>query len=525
MNENHIEIKEQRKNWLLKGFVILVLMLISLFIALIPLLFEFEKSVNGAFSVTGGIIFAALTALFVLNLYKVCKPKVSLILNAHGFIDTKNVGNGIEIEWTNVSSVKVLGKSDMPFLGICLENSDIIMAKMKKNLAEEMRENIEENLPAILIAQNDVAISINELKDMFSKFAREARTLENDVPKKPKNNPFSTDDVLRAFGQLPSTNEVDNTATREIPLNDVAEQQAQDNKQAEALDLFADESPVESAVTEQPAEKAESDVVENTQKTKFDNNSFYEALREKASANIEKPAPAIEQPASAIEKDEAEDVDKAGEAISAEIDELLAKTKSSRIDELGKILSDNSTPFTYQTEKKQQGFAFEAEDDEDENEAAETANEAFDNEAEATVAEDSQIVADESVSDNKVLEADEPKEINFSLEEENTNVEDNTNENADSTGKSDDASSEDTAEQNDIIPSLPSANDSSEEEEITLESMIQSALKKSQFEDSAEKDINGEISGLATLVNDLDDKALKKKKGFILMEKEDSENE
>ena len=523
MNENHIEIKEQRKNWLLKGFIILVLMLISLFISLVPLLFEFNKSVNGVFSAIGGILFAVLTALFVINLYKVCKPKTTLILNAHGFIDTKNVGNGIEIEWTNVSSVKVLGKSDMPFLGICLENIDITMAKMKKNLAIEMQENIEENLPAILIAQNDVAISINELKDMFSKFAREARTLENDVPKKPKNNPFSTDDVLRAFGHLPSADDIDNTATREIPLNAAEAQQIQTNDENSTLELFSEAPSAEPEIKEQTVTKDNTSIAQNTQKTKFDNNSFYEALREKASANIEKPASAIEQPASAIEKDEVEDVDKAGEAISAEIDELLSKTKSSRIDELGKILSDNNTPFTYQrTDAKQSGFAFEAEDDEIVNDIDDTNAEIIDDaehEPEASVTEVSEVVTGDGTSDTENTDAVVSQENSSSVSDaDNGEFTENINEN-------DNVISIQTLQQDDAAPSQASAAGSNDDQEITLESMIQNALKKSQFQEQDDKEINTGISGLATLVNDLDDKAQKKKKGFILMEKEDTENE
>ncbi len=521
MNENHIEIKEQRKNWLLKGFIILVLMLISLFIALLPLLFEFNKSANAAFLAIGGVLFTALTALFVLNLYKVCKPRISLILNAHGFIDTKNVGNGIEIEWTNVSSVKVLGKSDMPFLGICLENSDITMAKMKKNLAAEMRENIAENLPAILIAQNDVAISINELKDMFSKFAREARTLENDVPKKPKNNPFSTDDVLRAFGHLPSVDDVDNTATREIPLNAVQDQQTiSNNDNNTSSDLFSEEPSAEPTIIEQPITKDDVSTVQSAQKTGFDNNSFYEALREKASANIEKPA-------SNVAKDEIESVDKAGENISAEIDELLSKTKSSRIDELGKILADNNTPFTYQrTDTQKSEFAFEDED-ENNNEAVGNIHEKYsevtennDGEPISSVTEASKNAADDEVSNTEISNNDQSKsdivtgDNTAPLNAEDEKIaENNVN-----------SSSPIIEQVNNVIPQ-PEANNSIDGQEITLESMIQSALIKSQFEEAEQKNINTGISELATLVNDLDDKAQKKKKGFILMEKEDTENE
>ncbi len=206
-NENIIEIKKQQKNWLIKGFIFLFLMLASLFLALLPLVNELAKTNSKLFYSVGFSLFAVFTVLYSINLYKACKPANALILSARGFIDRLNVGDDIEIEWTNVTAVRMLGRANMPFLGVTLENPDMILDKMKKGAAAEMRENIEQNLPTLLIPQNKVMIKIKDLKDTFAKFAREARALEKDSQQKTKSNPFTTDDVLRAFGKLPKDEE------------------------------------------------------------------------------------------------------------------------------------------------------------------------------------------------------------------------------------------------------------------------------------------------------------------------------
>lgn len=351
MNDNLIEIKERRKDWLFKGIFTLVLMLASLFVVLLPLLSIFAKSHSIYFYAIGGVSFALLTAYFVFQLYKECNPNTFMLLNARGFIDRKNVGEDIEIDWTNVASVKILGKTDMPFLGINLENSDIVIARMKKNEADEMRENINENLPAILIAQNEIRIPIKELKDLFTKFVREARALENDIPKKPKNNPFSTDDVLRAFGKLPKEEEkVDNEEPiAEETVEEAVNENAITEEVQEVFELPEINFPV---VEEEPT----NEVLETEQVKTVSNDSFYETLREKAAANIEVSEPVQAAEIIAEVSNEEEIADLSESDMPDEMKTLLAQAKSTKISELEKILSDNETPFTYartETEQKQ----------------------------------------------------------------------------------------------------------------------------------------------------------------------------
>lgn len=295
MKEKSIIVKERSSGLFAKGFAVLILMLVSLLCALLPLLVADIKDIASYFYIAGGALFVLFTAMFIALLYRECNPKDALILTAHGFTDIKNIGT--EIEWTNVSDVKLINRRDNPLLGISLENTDIVLAKMKKKQANEMRDNIEENLPAVLIAQNDVRISIEELKKNFTKLARDARVLEQAPKSKPKTNPFSTDDVLRAFGKLPKENE----------------------------DAPAEAEETEAGIAEVKKESVNTTIVSEERKTT--NDSFYDSLY--------KSEPQNEVPQKSSDEDNRD-----SEYMPPEIQELLDRAKSTKISEIEKILVD-----------------------------------------------------------------------------------------------------------------------------------------------------------------------------------------
>ena len=278
-------------------------------------------------------------------LFKESKPANALILSSRGFIDTKNVGPDIVIELTNVSSVKLLGKKDMPCLGITLENSDIVMARMKKKEIEEMRENIEENLPNILISQKDVRASVKELKDIFVKFVREARILNNESTKTTKNNPFTTDDVLRAFGKLPMepkeeekptvnddcvipapTSETNATPVNDtiVPEEDDATNKALPNDEADPFYALL-QKEINTTVNEQEP----TDVPEQSNEKSDDNSeaSDEESIEDTAEEAVDE----------AVENQE----------MSDEMKELMSRARSSKISELEKILNEKDIPTTH----------------------------------------------------------------------------------------------------------------------------------------------------------------------------------
>ncbi len=450
-NENIIEIKGVSKNWLAKGVLTLALMLVSLYVALLPFVSLFAKQNALIFYIIGGVAFVAFTAYFVYLLYTECTPKNALILSARGFIDVNNIGQNVEIEWTNVTAVKILGKSNMPYLGITLDNVDIILNKIPKRNADEIRDNINQNLPTILIPQSTVRTPIRELKETFVKFAREARVLGKDAPKKQKNNPFTTDDVLRAFGKLPKESEPEkapeelteelpedvqkpqeptvNTSTKVFGEDTQNTYESADNDQEDEITSQAidDPEPISEAIseaivepeaeeeTEEPEENAEAeqitlsieeeaeqeeeqlqinvevpasepeeenDITEelhievepeqelytdmpkapntpspfaipdeipttaatNAPKYVSASDSFYESLRAKASAKrtteqTVSPAATTASATTSVKNNE-------NDELPNDIEELLARAKSTRISEIEKILTDDDVPFS-----------------------------------------------------------------------------------------------------------------------------------------------------------------------------------
>lgn len=310
MKEKSIIVKERSNGLIAKGLTFLAFMLISLLFALLPLLVSGISGIAAYFYIAGGILFAIFTALFIALLYRECNPRDAIILNAHGFTDIKNIGAGIEIEWTNVASVKLINRRDNPLLGIKLENTDIVLAKMKKNKANEMRENIEDNLPAILIAQNDVKIPIEELKNHFTRLARDARILEQAPPSRPKVNPFTTDDVLRAFGKLPK----ENSAAAETQKPETNEGVVKEAGVTAASDLSKSETVSEST-----------------------SGSFYDSLFKTESQSSDIAAAATKATEEA-------------DCMPPELQDILKRAKSTKISEIEKILADPNTPAVQKTD-------------------------------------------------------------------------------------------------------------------------------------------------------------------------------
>ena len=367
MNDNHIEIKERRASLVAKGIIFLFLAVFSLSIALLPYIIDEFKNNALTFYLAGGIAFCFFATMFIFLLFKECKPDNIIVLNSRGFIDNKNVGPNIEIEWTNVATVKLMGKKETPYLGITLENSDLVMAHMKKQYVEEMRENIEEGLPHILLSQKEIRYPINELKDLFVKFAREARALKNDVPSKPKNNPFTTEDVLRAFGQLEPLSD-DNKEEEAAKTESKASSESNQSNEYSYQNLrssYSDESEIYDDEEDEKAFEEESGEIEEIKSV----DSFYEMLLKKTETvntdkNVEEQKTEVSEsaledtpvdnkpeayesssPDSQTENDEdlTEDIDA---VLNEDIIELLSKAKSSKISEIEKLLNEKDVPYS-----------------------------------------------------------------------------------------------------------------------------------------------------------------------------------
>ena len=332
MNNNHISVKSRNPSFMAKGIIWLLITVASLLIALLPLLTEFDSESAVTFGVIGGVAFVVSGAMFIRLLVLEIKPKNELVMDSRGFREYKHLA-GAEVEWTNVASVGIFGTKKSPMLGIVFENNDIVIDSLRNKAAAELRDNLEENLPSLLITQNEVKMPLAELRSLFERFVREARTLEGSTAPKHKSNPFSTEDVLRAFGKLP-----------------------------------ADGSESKSS---EPAGKR------GISASEFDPDSFYEQLKQKSSFAA--------QTAESVHKDErlqiepedlsvpkkgvdgfknASDPDESGKSVSEsnadddfdaaiekidmpdEIRDLLSKSRSAKIVEIEKLLNEKNTPYS-----------------------------------------------------------------------------------------------------------------------------------------------------------------------------------
>ncbi len=341
MNDNHIEIKEMRSSLIARGIIFLFLAVFSLSIALLPYIIKDFSDNALTFYLGGGIAFCIFATLFVFLLFKECKPDSIIVLNSRGFTDKKNIGANVEIEWTNVASVKLMGKKETPYLGITLENVDIVMAHMKKPNVEEMRENIEEGLPHIILSQREIRYPINDLKDLFVKFTREARVLKNDAPTKPKNNPFTTEDVLRAFGKLdpiePKEELPDNKTEENVYESTEAFEQSSEPVSAEPLDTYENVNETDDEI--KSIDSFYESLILKTESINTAEQVVNEVTEEE---NVEEEAPA-----SQCENDSSSDNN-----LQNEFDELIAKARSSKISEIEKLLNEKDIPFSAGSKKE-----------------------------------------------------------------------------------------------------------------------------------------------------------------------------
>ena len=343
MNESNINIKERNNNMLVQGVLYLFGSVMSLIIALTPFLSSDAMKIKTVFYIVGGALFALFASMFVLLLYKECNPKNAIVITSRGFYDRNNVGEGILIEWTNVASVKMLKRNQNPFFGIILENTDIVLAQINKKNSQEMRENIEENLPHIIISQKEVRTPIKDINDIFVKLIRESRVLKHDSDRKAKNNPFTTDDVLRAFGKLP--------AKEEDVTQDAVDEVIDQQNDKVAANNVSTASPAPAAVNNEPKDAEES----------VNEDSFYAALKQKTDKNNlhEELSTTSESTSTVSNKEDKADViieetDDIPDDMPDEIKEILAKSRSSKISEIEKLLTDSDTPISHRKQQQEE---------------------------------------------------------------------------------------------------------------------------------------------------------------------------
>ncbi|MBQ0109115.1 MAG: hypothetical protein KBS44_02400, partial [Clostridiales bacterium] len=345
MKDERIIIRKRSKNFLIEGFIYLVLIIASLVVALIPFI-SLNIKTKTPFYLIGGIALVVFAALFIRLLIAQSKPSEALILEKRGFTDLMNIGQGITVDWTNVSSAKLLGKDGNATINVTLENSDIVISKMKHSPAQALRKNIEEGEPAISWKQSDIMMSITELKSLIDDYMRDSRQVVTEQ-KKGKNNPFSSDDVLRAFGQFPAQPKEEKNESAPSDISEVKEESSTvKQKEAPKDDFF--EALKEVAVTKKAETKAEKPPVESAEVFKdVPKEAPAENVPEASDKTItfgEELRPVKNRPIEPIED----------EYMPEDIRKILSGAHSEKISELGKMLTEKGLPYSYEKNSKPQ---------------------------------------------------------------------------------------------------------------------------------------------------------------------------
>ncbi len=182
MKTDNIRIKRKNSDFLLYGFLYLLLMIVGIFLTGLPFL-SFAPNGSGArifLIVLGVLCIGAGGTLYGMLLYRGLCPLDALIITNKGLTDHLVGGrDGVYIEWTNVSSMKIYGLSKSPMLGLSLENNESYLSNLSGRDERLARANLDVGMPVVSIAQRDVFLPIGELKNLFSRMIKGAISWEN----------------------------------------------------------------------------------------------------------------------------------------------------------------------------------------------------------------------------------------------------------------------------------------------------------------------------------------------------------
>jgi hypothetical protein len=171
MFSRELEIKKSSGAFIAKGMFYLLMLLLSVFCCLSSWIFYIDEKYTTYITAVGFISTLYFTYLFTYTIYRGLRPKNALVLTEKGVYDFVNdPGKGIFVNWENISSVKIFGSEKAPLLGIELYDSDILLESLKKNIAEEIRSNIQAGLPAIVIRHSDLGPSLPQVLPAFNEF-------------------------------------------------------------------------------------------------------------------------------------------------------------------------------------------------------------------------------------------------------------------------------------------------------------------------------------------------------------------
>ncbi len=149
------------------SFIMLIFALICLFSPFLPIINTLPKTMLSVYMVIGGVctpFFAFVLCYCILNM---TSPTTGFTITEKGFIDHTMADGGVGfIPAEAIISLKLFGDKNhqsKQFLGIRLDSGSTATLGKTKKARQEIQNNIESGMPAIILRQCDLKISIREL--------------------------------------------------------------------------------------------------------------------------------------------------------------------------------------------------------------------------------------------------------------------------------------------------------------------------------------------------------------------------
>lgn len=231
VKNDNIRIKKKEAYFFLYGFGSLLTVLLGIFLIGLPFLLELEGSALLLLPIIGSLVLVVGGILYALVVYRGLKPKDALIITNKGFTNCLLGGkDGVYVEWTGVTSMKVFGLTKSPMLGLSLADNDAYLATLDGSALKDARANVDLGLPIIAIAQRDVFVQISELKNLFSRMIKGAISWEHYSAQGKKSDDEHTADAP-AF--TPAVQEEAVPAEQVSPISETPSQEQPASKTAD----------------------------------------------------------------------------------------------------------------------------------------------------------------------------------------------------------------------------------------------------------------------------------------------------
>lgn len=166
------------------GIIMLLLAILCLFSPFISV-FDgvFTPLMQKIYTVIGGICTPFFLFFVFFSLLNMISPTDAIVITEKGFYERTMADGGVGFIPTKaIVSLKVFGNKKKQFLGIKLDDKYLDKLGKTKAAKRELKSNIESGMPAIIIRDCDISISIKELLDVMLKFFGSQENAEADTP-------------------------------------------------------------------------------------------------------------------------------------------------------------------------------------------------------------------------------------------------------------------------------------------------------------------------------------------------------